>query len=298
MNKSISKESYVCDENMAVRYPSVDDLAKIVRSKGPRCRIFVRDLSRAYRQLWMCPGSIMMLGYCYDDMMFFDVCLSMGSKSAAYCCQRTTDCITYIYGNHGFQDVNYLDDLGAAEEETRAEEAFDCLGWILDTIGIQEAKGKASPPAYVAVFLGILYNTIEMTLRITPDRLAEIKQILDHWSSKKTTNLQELQSLLGKLNFAASTIRSGRIFVSRLLNLLRSFPVNGRKKIDKETKKDIEWWKQFMEQFDGISILPQLAWDAPDTIISSDACLISCGGWCEQSDVHISKLFTQSFRNG
>ena len=306
VNKSISKNNYVCNEDMTVRYPSVDDLARIVRRKGKRCRIFVRDLSRAYRQLWMCPGSVMMLGYSYDDVMFFDVCLSMGSKSAAYCCQRTTNCITYIFNKHGFEDVNYLDDLGAAEEESRAEEAFDCLGWILDTIGIQEAKQKASPPAYIAVFLGILYNTIDMTLRITPERLLEIKLILDQWAAKSTTDLHDLQSLLGKLNFAASTIRAGRIFVSRLLNLLRNFPEKGRRKIDKETKKDIDWWRSFMEDFDGISIIPPIGWDAPDTVFSSDACLVSGGGWCEQSleafhvkfpkwltkrdDVHINEL--------
>ena len=42
--------------------------------------------------------------------------------------------------------------------------------------------------------------------------------------------------------------------------------------------KDIEWWIQFMEQFDGIMVMPPLSWDAPDTVFSSDACLKSGGG--------------------
>ena len=98
----------------------------------------------------------------------------MGSRSAAYCCQCTTNAITYIYSCHGFDDVNYLDDLGAAEEDSKVEEAYDCLGWILDSIGIQESKDKASPPAYVIIFLGILINTLTMTLEITPERRKEI----------------------------------------------------------------------------------------------------------------------------
>ena len=161
---------------MDLKYLSVDDLAAIVHKKGSRTRIFVRDLMKVYRQLWMCPGSIHLLGFSFEEKLYFDVTLSMGSRSAAFCCQRTTDAITHIFHNFGFQSVNYLDDLGAAEEEDRAEEAYDCLGWILDSIGIKESHSKAKPPAFIAVFVGILFNTIRMTLTITPDRLTEIKQ--------------------------------------------------------------------------------------------------------------------------
>ena len=69
----------------------------------------------------------------------------MGSRSAAYCCQRTTNAITFIFNKHGYEDVNYLDDLGAGYEEDKAEEAYDCLGWILSTIGIKESRKKATP---------------------------------------------------------------------------------------------------------------------------------------------------------
>ena len=34
-----------------------------------------------------------------------------------------------------------------------------------------------------------------------------------------------------------------------------------------------------MQQFDGITIMPPVYWDAPDLIFSTDACLDSCGGW-------------------
>ena len=78
---------------MTLRYPSIDDLARIVRSKGIRSCIFIQDLSKVYRQLYMCPGSIHLLGYWVEDELYFDVTLSMGSRSAAYCCQRTTNAV-------------------------------------------------------------------------------------------------------------------------------------------------------------------------------------------------------------
>ena len=34
-----------------------------------------------------------------------------------------------------------------------------------------------------------------------------------------------------------------------------------------------------MEDFDGITIMPPMRWDAPDAIFSTDSCLDRCGGW-------------------
>ena len=229
----------------------------------------------------MCPADILWLGFTHLGKIYFDVTLSMGSAWAAFCCQRTTNAIPYVYQKQGYEDVNYLDDLGAAEEEAKAEEAFDCLGWILSTVGIKESVKKAKHPAVICVFLGILFNTLTMTLQITPERLNEITELLNEWSKKKYCNLREVQSLLGKLNFACNTVRAGRVFVARIINELKKFKDQKRRKVTQQLHQDVRWWIKFMKDFDGITIMPPLHWDAPDRIFSTDACLQACGGWME-----------------
>ena len=76
-------------------------------------------------------------------------------------------------------------------------------------------------------------------------------------------------------------VRAGRMFVSRLINNLKQFPPNGRRKVNKEIKKDMEWWLQFMEEFDGVIIMLPVTWNSLDSIISSDACLMGGGGWVQ-----------------
>ena len=280
VNHSINKETYADDEPMELSYLTVDDLCRIIRRKGTnKSCIFKRDLSKAYRQLWMDPKSIHFLGFTFRNKFYFDVTLSMGSSSVAFCCQRMTNAITYIYRKFGYEDVNYLDDLGAAEEETHAEETFDCLGWILSTIGIKESTSKVSSPSVMMIFLGILFNILSMTLTITPECLDEIRQLLRRWETKTAYTITELQVLLGKLNFASGTIRAGRIFLSRLINDLKSFPASGTKATTPELLKDIQWWLTFMEEFDGVTIMPPENWDKPDLIFSTDASLTACGGW-------------------
>ena len=299
INSSIKKDEYAENEVMDIKYPKVDDLAAIIRTKSEnsnnrKVQIMKRDLSRAYRQLFSLPNSIHLLGFTFENHMYFDVTLSMGSASAAYCCQRTTNTITFIYKKLSYDDVNYLDNLGSAEIDELADAAFDCLGWILNTIGIQESPKKACPPAFVIIFLGILFNTIDMTMTITAERLQEIKSLLRTWEFKKTTDLRELQVLLGKLNFASSTIRAGRVFLSHIISEIRNFPVNRHRRVSKELKKDVNWWLTFMEEFDGISILPTVNWDAPDIVFSTDSCLERCGGWA-QINSYQGEAFTLPF---
>ena len=288
VNSSIDTGNF-CGTPMDLKYPTPDDLAKIVLKKGKNARIFKRDLKKCYRQFFMDPASIALLGYLFQGEIYFDVTLSMGSRSTAYCCQRTTNCITFIFQKHGFEDVNYLDDLGAADTIDRAETAFRTLGQIIYNIGMQEVTEKAQAPAPIATFLGILYNTISMTMEITPDRLQELKNLLDRWFLKREASPKEIQQLLGKLNFTCSTVRAGCIFVSKIINALRGSP--DKIILSEEFCKDINWWRIYMAEFDGISMIPDLKWKAPDTVLQIDACLEVCGAWAEP----VRKFFHTKF---
>ena len=272
---------------MNLRYPSIDELAKIVQEKGRGCKIFRRDMKKCYRQFFMDPAAIHLLGYIVDKKLYFDVSLSMGSKSSTFCCQKTTSAIMHIFRKHNFQGLNYLDDLGSAEVKELAEKAFETLGQILREIGIIEVEDKAIKPAVVAVFLGVLFNTEEMTMTIPPDRIKELRLLLEGWRTRTTASLRELQQLLGKLNFVCNTVRAGRIFVSRLINMVKETPARGRRRLNGKFKKDVEWWYKYMSRFDGISMIPDVRWQAPDVVLSTDSCLTGGGGWSSGEFFHV-----------
>ena len=169
VNENISKEAFQ-GQPMDQKYPSVDHLVKIIRKKGRNCKLMKRDLRKAFKQMHMDPGSIHLLGYSYDGWLFFDVMLSMGSGLATYCCQRVTSAVIFVIEKEGWDSLNYLDDLGAAETEDMAQIRFEVLGNILDRFGIWESKSKACAPSCIMVFLDFLLNTISMTVTITEER--------------------------------------------------------------------------------------------------------------------------------
>ena len=83
-------------EKVSVHYPTVDDFVRLIKKKGRNCKIFKRDLRRTYRQLVIDPGDIHLMGYKWKGYIYFDLVLTMGLRSAAYICMRTTSAIRVI----------------------------------------------------------------------------------------------------------------------------------------------------------------------------------------------------------
>lgn len=285
VNDFISKKEYVGQE-VKLSYPTVDSLINIIRRKGMGCLMFKKDLSRAYRQLPVDPGDWCYLAYKWKKHIFMDTVLAMGLRSACMCCQRTTDAVSYIFRSCGFELVNYMDDFAGAEDKALAIQAFELLGDILHSCGLEEAVDKSTSPDTQIVFLGVLLNSLSMTMKIVPERLVDILELLEIWEHKCMATKKEVQSLIGKLVFIASCVRSGRLFLSRMLNFLRNMPEDQMIQLPYEFYKDVFWWRMFAPVYGGVSVLFLEEWNTPDGFASSDACLSGCGGMCEQYYFH------------
>ena len=170
VNAGIPKKPYL-EEPFTLRLPSTDALVSIILKKSSGCLLFKKDLSRAYRQFRIDPRDFHLLGLQHEDSrsLYFGVALSSGLRSAAMMCQRTTSAVSYMYASLGYQCTNYIDDFGGAESPTKAEQAFQALGQLFSVLGLD-----SSPSKDCMVFLGITFNTLGMTMSVTPDRLDDL----------------------------------------------------------------------------------------------------------------------------
>ena len=279
VNSGISKDVYL-GETVILKYPSVDDLVDLIKLKGRHCHIFKRDLKRAYRQIPIDPGDVNLVGFHWRNHIFVDRVLSMGLRSSAHICQRVTSAIIYMMKQSGHILLNYLDDFAGAETQNEAENVFVLLGRMLRNCGLEESTEKAVSPSTVMTFLGVEFNTDELTLSVTTERVEEILLLVQSWLDKVVATVRELQSLLGKLHFISGCVRPGRLFVSRLLTWLRSLADDkSQHEIPLYVRKDLLWWFCFLKTFNGVSMMSIEEWSQPDEILESDACLSGCGGW-------------------
>ena len=112
--------------------------------------------------------------------------------------------------------------------------------------------------------------------------------LLPKWLTKKSATKTDLQSLIGKLAFVSKCVRPGHLFLTRLLDTLRSLRhTHHRDKLLAEFRKDIRWWMWFINVYNGVSLIPTQLWSAPDSIFSTDTCLTGCGGMSSEHYFHV-----------
>ena len=223
----------------------------------------------------------------------------MGLRSAAMACQRITSAISYICSRRGFDVLNYLDDFQGVEVPDTATAAFRFLQSFLVVLGVDESKSKACPPTTRATCLGVEFDTLAMTKSVHADRLTEIQELLSSWSHKTRTTKRDLQSLLGKLSFVSKCVKNSRIFLMRIIDLLKGLKHHHhRVSLNKEFQKDIRWWLNFLAVYNGLSIILDTPWSAPDCVFATDACLTGCGGICGDRLFHtlFPTAFVRSFQ--
>jgi len=285
VNCGINKDEYL-GKHIRTQYPTVDNLVELILRHGRGCKLYKRDMRKAFRQIRVDPGDIHLLSFRWNDMIYCDTVLAMGLRSAAYICQRLTNGISYICKMEGHELVNYLDDFCGADEAVRAEISFEYLRNLLELLGIEEAKKKAVSPSTRVAFLGIWFDTVKMTMEVTPERLLEIKDLTAAWLTKNRATVKEVQSVIGKVNFVAKCVKPARIFIGRMLNFLREMPHKGRSRVTEDFKGDIKWWNEYLPTFNGISLITTERWSKPDEMVASDACLSGCGATCGEEYFH------------
>lgn len=177
--------SEYCDYPFTLTYPRVDDLARLIVTKAQgtsKVLLYKTDLSRAYRQLFIEPKDINLMGYQWRGSIFIDVTYPFGIRSAAINCQRVTNAVSFIYKElHGGNLVNYLDDIASCATQEEASTCYENVLQLLKQLGLQSSPDKSQPPAVEMVFLGILINTETMTLSVPQSKidraLKTIKQV-------------------------------------------------------------------------------------------------------------------------
>ena len=138
------------------------------------------------------------------------------------------------------------------------------------------------------IFIGILFDTQNLTIAIDENKLTEIRLLMECWMHKMMASIKELQSLLGKLNFVAQCVKPDRIFISRLLNWLREISDKGSFCSPLDLNLDLLWWNKFLPLYKGVSIMLSEEFSSTNEILSVDACLQGCGRWMNGRYFHSS----------
>ena len=210
--------------NDGVKYASVDQAVSIIQHLGRGTQLVKVDIKDAYRIIPVLPSEYHLLGISWEWETFIDRALPFGLRSAPKIFSAFADFLAWVLNHEGFRHLlHYLDDfllLGSPNSEEGAT-SLRILLELFRTLHIPVAAHKTEGPACIIEFLGILIDTLAFKLRLPSEKLARLRDLLQHWSEKRSCTRQDLQSLLGHLLHAAMVARQGRTFLCQLFPLLQ-----------------------------------------------------------------------------
>ena len=136
------------------------------------------------------------------------------------------------------------------ELPSKANSSFEFMVKLLKDLNIPMSQSKLTPPTTKIMCLGIDVDSVQATLSIPPSpKLVEILEECVKFKKRTRFTKRQLQSIIGKLMFVHKVVKPARLFVKRLLNLLRN--MGGSVSLSRDMVRDINWFCEFLQIFNG-----------------------------------------------
>lgn len=268
-----------CSSDWSQKFARVDDAANLM-TEG--CYFAKVDLKSAYRSVGISEHSQQVTGLSWNfkgkTVYMKDTKLPFGARLSPGIFHRLTQAVKRIMARKGFDlVVVYLDDfLIISDSKQACAQALSVLIQLLRKLGFSIHWGKVVDPTHKITFLGIELNSLEMSLRLPLDKMCILRQELQSFLTRKRATKRQLQSLAGRLSWAAGVVKGGRVFLRRIFNKIATLRHGcHRTLISVEVRRDISWWYQFIQTFNGKSTLLD---KTPIECVFTDACDEGAGG--------------------
>lgn len=222
---------------------------------GKGSKLVKRDLADAFRHVPVARSDWWLLGFFWQDHYYFDRFLPFGLRTSPYIFDLLARVLHWILiAVLGWATVlHYLDDFFAilppGVDEQLYQHQFDIL---CGELGLK-VNHKKDICDSIAEFLGIELDSIAMEARIPQKKLEKARLAVATALQGHFITHSDIQSLVGCLSFAAEVVVSGRAFLRRLFDALRSNTRRHRITID--MRLDLEWWDRFLPIWNGVRIL-------------------------------------------
>ena len=160
-----------------------------LKALGPATKILKTDISGAFRHVRIDPGD---LDFKFKEKFYLDLMLPFGFHLSFFF-SKLSNTIRYIMAKYGHPYLSkYIDDLIYCGLPSKIDSAYQFLLNLLQELGLDISDKKLHPPDTKFVCLGILFDTVNRTISMLPEKLQDIIQICTEWSDKRSCTKNQL----------------------------------------------------------------------------------------------------------
>lgn len=248
-------DPYVC----TVSYTSFDAAVRWVRRYGKGALMAKADIEAAFRLLPVHPDSFWLLGCQWQEQFYVDKCLPMGCSISCAMFEVFSSFLEWVVREvSGLESmIHYLDDflcIGPPSSSVCAI-LLSTLQHTAERFGVPLAADKTEGPTTEISFLGIVIDSMAMECRLPQGKLLDLQTEIRQVHGMKKIQLRDLQSLLGKLNFACRVIPMDRVFCRWLSAATAGVKAPAHFiRLTKDHREDLKVWYQFLSEYNGRSV--------------------------------------------
>ena len=228
-------------------YQSLDDAVHLL---SPSSFIAKVDLKAAYRSVAIKPEHQALTGlrwtFCGDDHPtdIVDHRLGFGSRKAPAIFNRITQSIARMMHRNGFNCVCYLDDFFLCEYSyARCVEALASFISLLRSLNFRINWKKVVDPCRRMTFLGVQIDLDQGKLTLDPEKATDLCDLLSATSKKTRVSKSLLQTVAGRLVWAARVHYWGRWHIAPFFHTISSLKGQRHKtRISFALQQELQWW--------------------------------------------------------
>ena len=245
----------------SVKYSSIRDAIELLAWLPKGAYMGKTDIKDAFRIMPINNLDQCKLGFKFQDCYYFDKTLPMGCAMSCKLFESFASALEHIFQFNDQQCyvIHYLDDfLFINNSKKSCEDSMNLFASLCEKLGVPLSPDKTTSPDMKTIFLGIELDSLNQCAKLPLDKLESYYIDIKDVSRKRTVTKKHLQSVIGKLSFAASVI-PGRAFLRRLIDLLSAVKsANHFVTLPSEVKLDLDTWAHFLKNYNGITFFRSL----------------------------------------
>jgi hypothetical protein len=259
------------------RYQSLSDAVSMA---SPGCWFAKIDISNCFLSFPVSRRCRDYLNFEFEGVFYRFDSMPFGLSAAPGINELLLAVVDFEFKRRGIRHIRYCDDfLIMHNTQAGCRKNLSLALSILREFGLVPKDSKTVGPARRLEFLGVGIDSVKQTLFCTPQRVKAIISLLAELRNLKRTKVRHIQSVVGKLSFAAQVLPGARPFMRRFIDLIRGRLSGHWVTIDAAARRDAGWWCSYLSVWNG-----RMRWRLPQgPTIAHDASLEGFGFVLEEA---------------
>jgi len=185
--KGSSVNAGISSEHTSVRYATIDDAIKLIKSTGQGRLLAETDIKSAFRIIPIHPEDYGLLGMQWRGLYYYDRCMAIGCSSSCLTFEKFSTAVEWVaYHNLGIGCIlHLLDDflLVACCFTQLCHKQLDLFLSLCSYLGIPMAPEKTCGSATTMSFAAIELDSIPLEAWLPLDKIDKCKSLISYFDS-------------------------------------------------------------------------------------------------------------------